>query len=438
MNNNELNKKTKLLFDGTILVNNLNKNSQRSGIFFVCYNLLKELAKYEDLDITIYYSNVLETDIDVLYNENIIPTNCKLIKKKFITNPILDFLLRLKKKATTENDSLIKKIIRFLTNKYIKLYNSYKNIFPHKQAFLKSYDIYFSPCHSIPKFITKSDSIKSYQLIHDLIPITMKEFYKDYEKYISGMETILKKINTKDKYFSVSNHTKKDILKHINSTIENNITVTLLGANELFNRNENSDLKKSILKKYNLPEDKKIFLSLCTIEPRKNLEFSINNFIEFTKKYNTEDCIFVVAGGAWKDYLNKFNQFIKDLKTQNKIYIINYVEDEDLAILYSCATAFVYPSLYEGFGMPVLEAMQCGCPVITSNTSSLPEVIGGCGIVIDPLNNIEMVKAYQKIYFNSDFRENCSKRGLERAKTFSWKKCANIMYMEFTKNETTI
>ena len=89
MNNNELNKKTKLLFDGTILVNNLNKNSQRSGIFFVCYNLLKELAKYEDLDITIYYSNVLETDIDVLYNENIIPTNCKLIKKNFFPALIL-------------------------------------------------------------------------------------------------------------------------------------------------------------------------------------------------------------------------------------------------------------------------------------------------------------------------------------------------------------
>ena len=438
MNTTKETRKTKLLFDGSILVNNLNKDSQRSGIFFVCYNLLKELAKYDDLDITIYYNNVLESDILSLYSEKVIPSNCKLIDKKKITNFTLDFLLKLKKKALQGSDCFSKKVTRYIANKYIKIYNSYKNLFPHKHKFLAEYDIYFSPCHSIPKFITKSKRIKSYQLVHDLIPITMKDFYKNYEKYISGMEIILKKINNKDMYFTVSNHTKQDILKHINNTIENNITVTLLGANEHFKRCENIELQKTILRKYNLPEDKKIFLSLCTIEPRKNLEFSINNFVEFIKKYNTDDCIFVVAGGAWQDYLSQFNTFIKNLSIQNNIYIVNYIEDKDLPVLYSSAFTFIYPSLYEGFGMPVLEAMQCGCPVITSNCSSIPEVIGDCGIMVDPKNNNEMIKAYEKIYFNQAFREQCSKKGLERAKSFSWEKCANIIYTEFKKNETTL
>ena len=85
---------------------------------------------------------------------------------------------------------------------------------------------------------------------------------------------------------------------------------------------------------------------------------------------------------------------------------------------------FIYPSLYEGFGLPVLEAMKCGCPVITSNISSLPEVIGQAGIQINPKNDEELIQAYEKFYYDNFFRELCIERGLIRAKSFSWEKCA--------------
>ena len=99
---------------------------------------------------------------------------------------------------------------------------------------------------------------------------------------------------------------------------------------------------------------------------------------------------------------------------------------------YSNALCFIYPSLYEGFGLPVLEAMQCGCPVITSNSSSLPEVIGDCGIQINPKSNEELVAAYKKMYFDDIFRQTCIQKGIERSKQFSWEKCAlNILsYIE--------
>ena len=96
---------------------------------------------------------------------------------------------------------------------------------------------------------------------------------------------------------------------------------------------------------------------------------------------------------------------------------------------------FVYPSLYEGFGLPVLEAMQCGCPVITSNVSSLPEVVGDASIQINPISDAEMIFAYEKMYFDADFREECKLKGLERAKLFSWEKCASEL-LEFIKEKS--
>ena len=112
-----------------------------------------------------------------------------------------------------------------------------------------------------------------------------------------------------------------------------------------------------------------------------------------------------------------------------------YIEEQDLRHYFSNALCFIYPSLYEGFGLPVLEAMQCGCPVITSDTSSLPEVIGEAGIKINPTSDEEMIEAYEKMYFNEEFRHECSKLGLGRAKRFSWKKCASEL-LEFIETNS--
>lgn len=119
---------------------------------------------------------------------------------------------------------------------------------------------------------------------------------------------------------------------------------------------------------------------------------------------------------------------------KDKIIKTGYIEDEDLPILYSAAESFVYPSLYEGFGMPVLEAMQCGCPVITSNRTSIPEVIADAGIQINPEKDEELISAYEKMYFDESFRHECTRRGLERAKDFSWKKCVDIIVNTIGEN----
>ena len=120
---------------------------------------------------------------------------------------------------------------------------------------------------------------------------------------------------------------------------------------------------------------------------------------------------------------------------ESKIRLLGYVDDDDLPKLYSNALFFIFPSKYEGFGLPVLEAMACGCPTITSNTSSLPEVIGETGIQVNPNNDEEMVQAYERMYFDNIYRALCSERGLERAKMFSWKICAKNI-LDFIQEKT--
>ena len=149
------------------------------------------------------------------------------------------------------------------------------------------------------------------------------------------------------------------------------------------------------------------------------------------KCYNIEDLKLVLGGGIWKKFESELNSILNKYD-RTKIILTGYIQENELRNYFSNALCFIYPSLYEGFGLPVLEAMQCGCPVITSNISSLPEVIGDCGIQINPQNDFEMIEALETMYFNADFRNKCSNKGLKRANNFSWEKCASEL-LEFIK-----
>ena len=108
--------------------------------------------------------------------------------------------------------------------------------------------------------------------------------------------------------------------------------------------------------------------------------------------------------------------------------------DAELSELYKHAQSLVFPSLMEGFGLPPLEAMQCGCPVITSNVSSLPEVVGDAALMIDPCDDAAAVKAFEMLYLDEPFRMELKRKGLERAMHFSWEKCVDIMVKEMIKD----
>lgn len=159
---------------------------------------------------------------------------------------------------------------------------------------------------------------------------------------------------------------------------------------------------------------------------------NIITFVQFVQKNNIEDLVFVLGGSAWKAFLPMLEAELGEIP-QGLVIKACYIDDKDLAALYSGAEWFVYTSQYEGFGLPPLEAMQCGCPVITANNSSLPEVVGNSGIMIDWDSDEQHIAAYENYYFDDELRRNNAKAGIERAKLFSWDKCADIMIEKMTE-----
>jgi len=181
----------------------------------------------------------------------------------------------------------------------------------------------------------------------------------------------------------------------------------------------------SVLSKYGIPGPD-FMLSLCTFEIRKNIESTIRAFaVLHENKMIPEGTKLVLVGGkGWKT--NNIEEALKSVAAyRQNIIMPGFIPDEDLAAIYSSAKVFVYLSLLEGFGLPPLEAMQCGTPVISSNTSSLPEVIGDGGIMLEPMDIQGVCNEVARLYSDPEFHAKISGKALERSKLFSWERCVD-------------
>lgn len=233
-----------------------------------------------------------------------------------------------------------------------------------------------------------------------------------------------KAINKAQIVITISKNSKKEIIEAYGTNPDKIIVATPAADREFFyprDRNES----KEILAKYGL-SDKSYILFTGTIEPRKNLIGLLNAYeqmdVELSKKFPL-----VLSGGkGWLD--EEIHEAIERLR-HNGLEIIQtgYLPYKELPIIYSRASVFVFPSLYEGFGMPPLEAMACGTPVITSNNSSLPEVIGDAGIMVDAKNYGDLSHAMTKVLTNTDFADKMVRLGIQQAKKFSWEKSGRIV-----------
>ena len=417
-----MNKKISLLYDATAVCSILTNNSSRSGIFFVAYNVLLELLKRPEFEVYLYADNLIQLqEVIKTYPEF---QNCKIYKFSFLQEWITALLNLKNKNKSKKGNPILRSIYGLLASLLKKGYCLTK-----KWIDLKDIDVYFSPVKAVPSFVAKNKRIKKYTILHDAIPLVNNNSKNKKQVWFYSL---VKSINKDDFYFANSEFTKNDFLKYVNTFTPEHITVIPLSTGKLYRKTEDKTVIDLVKQKYNIPSDKKYVFSLCSLNKRKNLIFSIRNFLKFIEKNDLNNLI-IVLGGAYFDGFEKILQenlleYGDDLK--NKILHIGYVDDNDLSALYSSAEMFLFPSLYEGFGMPVLEAMQCGLPVICSNCTSLPEVIGDCGIQINPHSDDEMVCAMEKMYFDREFRNTCIEKGLERAKLFSWEKCVDIISNE--------
>lgn len=247
--------------------------------------------------------------------------------------------------------------------------------------------------------------------IHDIIPHIFPKYYlKNYlEKFYYEIAIKIAILKSK-KIITISNFSKSELIKYYKVNPEK-IAVIPLAYNKSFHVINNKNFLNKVKIAYNL--NYKYILAIGGSEYRKNIERLIKVFLnEFSEKYNL-----VIIGGKWRDI-----DLSKKYKSKNIIFLSN-VPEKDLVAIYNMAEVFVFPSFYEGFGIPVLEGMACGIPVITSNISSMPEVGGEAAIYFDPFDEIDMAEKISLVLDNEYLKKIMVIKGLEKVKEYSWEKC---------------
>jgi glycosyltransferase involved in cell wall biosynthesis len=244
--------------------------------------------------------------------------------------------------------------------------------------------------------------------IHDMSPFDHPEWFDSkYLKLNRSIQPLL--VQTVKHIITVSEYSKARIIANFGIE-KDKISVTHLAADKKFYPLDEASRGKTI-SKFSWPE--RYILCVGSLENRKNLK---NLFYAWSNWGNRpKDIKLLVGGGEGKVFSSiGFNDLPEG------IVLLGRVPDDILPSLYRCATAFVYPSLYEGFGLPVLEAMSSGVPVLSSNTTSIPEIAGDSAILVNPYKPQEIVKSLQNIIESKDLRDDLIGKGLARTKMFSW------------------
>lgn len=305
---------------------------------------------------------------------------------------------------------------------FYKSFCSYLYTLKNKRKYLNElnkYDEYISIFSPISPLVYMS-KLKTKIFVHDLIPIKFPQFCAS--KFAKKYRCWIRNIRA-DEVICISEATKKDFLEQRPDYLNKTVKVAYLAAGEQFKPTINDDVKT----KYHINTDKYI-LSVSDHNPRKNFPHLIEAFIRFLEKSEADDISLAIVGPKAGDSEHILDTIEKYHRYQDKIIITGFVSDKDLPTLYSSAQMFIYPSLYEGFGLPVLEAMRCGCPIICSNNSSLPEVGGTAPIYINGTDIDETAEAMGKFYQSRQKQQEASLKSIEQAHVFNWKKTINQIF----------
>jgi glycosyltransferase involved in cell wall biosynthesis len=253
--------------------------------------------------------------------------------------------------------------------------------------------------------------------IHDLTFFLFPELHK-LSKRLFFPSVIRASARKADALITVSENTRQDSIRLLHVP-EEKIFAVQLGVDEIFHPIKDNGLRRKIYQQYQLPE--KFILYVGLVEPRKNLPLLIRSFRTLVEEGFSHRLV-IVGRLGWM-YQEVFKQ-IETLGLEDRIKFTGYVPRQNLPIVYNLAELFVYPTLYEGFGLPVLEAMACGTPVVTSKISSLPEIVGNAGILVTPGEESALAEAMVTVLSDPKMQENLAEKGIIRSKDFSWKRTA--------------
>ena len=273
-------------------------------------------------------------------------------------------------------------------------------------------DLFHATDHLLPRL----SRVRSVFTLHDLVFRFYPETHMPLNRWFLTL-MMPHFLRAADMVIAVSECTKRDAMR-LYGLDEAKIRVIYEGVDPRF-RSADPETIEAVRARYGLPE--RFILSVGTIEPRKNLTTLLEAYR--TLRDRGSDFKLVIVGRKGWLYEGFFRR-LRELGLEGEVVFPGFVPDEDLPALYSAAELFVFPSLYEGFGLPPLEAMACGTPVVCSNAASLPEVVGNAAIMVDPYDVEGLAEAMHRVLADADLREELREKGLARARQFTWERTA--------------
>ena len=276
-------------------------------------------------------------------------------------------------------------------------------------------DLFHSPDFTLPPVLRA----RTILTVHDLSFIRVPECAEPrLRAYL--LQAVPASVRRADVVLADSECTRADLIELLGAD-PGRVEVVYAGVGQHFYRITDDGLLRAVRARYNLPE--RFILGLGTLQPRKNFERLVKAYAMAQGQIDNEIKLVIAGGSGWM-YDGIFGS-VEELGLQEAVCFPGYVADDDLPALYSLADLFVFPSLYEGFGMPPLEAMACQTPVVTSNTSSLPEVVGDAALLVDPLDVAALTEAMRQVLTDGVLREGMIQRGVEQARRFTWTQAAS-------------
>ena len=454
-----MSKKIKILCNIDIFAKANKNKKHKSGIFYAYRSIIENFILQKNIDITFAIFEQKANYARDFYKTNKISKTKINIYNTFIDRAIYDIKLVQAKIRDIKKSNIIQKqnpitylipifnaifiIAKIVLSTTIKLLQYSKLDFISKiilQKKISKYDYFLSYNHKIPTIIKNNKNIIKCIILHDMIPYLFPELTSTIVtkyKIQKTKDNFIAELNSLDEEAIIicnSHNTKNDLIKILPKykNSQNIITAPFAADDKKFsflekNKNNLNKIHKT-LNQFKIDINKPYFLSVCSLNPRKNLDFLIKSFVEFVKKHNLENKINLVLVGEVGWEIDKIFAEQKKIDTiKDSIIFTGFVDDEHINYLYNGSFCFVCPSIYEGFGIPIVEAMYCHLPIITSKNSSLFEVAGKDAMFIDPYSQDTLIEALTKIYFDKDYRNNLIVYYSKRGQEFSWQKTSQII-----------
>lgn len=273
-----------------------------------------------------------------------------------------------------------------------------------------------APDHLIPR--VKNTPVVA--TVMDLIPFIHPEWTRGRMRTLKNY-LFKKTILSADHIITISEYSKKDLMAYFDIP-EEKISVTYLGVNASFFERISEEEKQQVLKKLNLNDQ--FFLFVGTLQARKNIEIALDAHALLSFEERKTHPFVIVGNAGWANI--SLLEKIQRGEEQGVVRWLKYLPDYEVKCLLQSALALVYVSLYEGFGLPIVEAFASECPVLTSKVTSIPEVAGDAAILVNPCDVQEITVAMQKLIYSWDLKQDLKKKGLERANNLTWENCAKL------------